>query len=106
MEGEYTTTRRDFIEGQTALNAQMLRGMLDRAKTFTFYVGEIAGGVHSTNSKHYQGRAFDIGVVNGRRVAKSNASSFALMKLAKEHGASLVLGPGDKDHDTHIHIEW
>ena len=54
----------------------------------------IAGGDHSTNSKHYRGKAFDIDTINGVRVG-SGAAHSAFMAACRAYGADEVLGPGD-----------
>src|SRR5690349_10040702 len=53
-------------------------GMLSRMKTLTatygysYYVGFIAGGDHSSGSYHYRGTAKDVSSINGRGVSSSN----------------------------------
>ncbi|MES4909325.1 MULTISPECIES: hypothetical protein [unclassified Streptomyces] len=97
--------------GSVTLNKNMLNSMLklNTAKRFTFRVTEVAGGSHSPRSKHYAGRAFDVGTVNGKRVSTggagyNNAKKF--MRACRSYGAVVVLGPGDSGHSTHVHCEW
>ena len=69
-------------------------------------LGEIAGGSHSKNSRHYAGVALDVNVINGKRVSRLHADYQRFMKMARDLGATEVLGPGDKGHDGHVHIAW
>ncbi|MFI8911476.1 hypothetical protein ACIGW4_07625 [Streptomyces sp. NPDC053513] len=43
--------------------------------------------------------------INGRHVGRK-ADHRGLMKACRALGATLVLGPGDKDHGTHVHCQW
>ncbi|MFJ9742802.1 hypothetical protein [Streptomyces sp. NPDC101166] len=97
--------------GVVALNKTMLNAMLklNTKNRFTFKVTEIAGGSHSAGSAHYKGRAFDVGTVNGSRVSTSGqgyTKAKAFMRACKSYGATLVLGPGDAGHSTHVHCQW
>jgi hypothetical protein len=97
--------------GSVALNKTMLNAMLKlrTSKRFTFKVTEVAGGSHSVGSKHYKGRAFDVGTVNGSKVSLSGSGytkAKKFMKACKAYGAVLVLGPGDAGHSTHVHCQW
>lgn len=92
--------------GTVALDAEMLQGMLDLADQFTFNVSEIAGGVHSANSRHYAGVCFDVNILNGRVVNASHPDFRGLMQSARDAGATEVLGPGDPGHATHVHLAW
>ncbi|MFK0113121.1 hypothetical protein [Streptomyces sp. NPDC091217] len=86
----------------------MLNGVLklNTQYHFTFEVSEFAGGDHSSKSKHYEGRAVDVTWINGRHVGKKGSAHRALMTACRKLRASLVLGPGDRDHDTHVHCQW
>jgi hypothetical protein len=93
--------------GSVALDPNMLQGMLNLANAgFTFTVSEIAGGVHSPNSRHYAGVAFDVNVLNGAAVNASNASVASFKTSGAAQGATEILGPGDPGHDTHVHLGW
>ncbi|MEV0124026.1 hypothetical protein AB0I16_21270 [Streptomyces sp. NPDC050703] len=97
--------------GSVALNKTMLNSMLKlrTSKRFTFKVTEVAGGSHSVGSKHYSGRAFDVGTVNGSRVSPGGSGytkAKKFMRACKTYGAVLVLGPGDAGHSTHVHCQW
>ncbi|OJF15066.1 peptidoglycan-binding domain-containing protein [Couchioplanes caeruleus] len=89
------------------LNINMLRGMvkLDTEKGYSYRVTAIAGGDHSSTSRHYRGRAFDIDTINGRRVG-SGADHRGFMAACRQFGATEVFGPGDAGHSTHIHCAW
>lgn len=92
--------------GTVALNERLLRGLLALAEQFSFGVSEIAGGSHSTNSRHYAGVTADINVINGRHVSASHPNVTAFKALCRTLGATEVLGPGDPNHATHVHAGW
>lgn len=92
--------------GTVALRQTMLQGMLDLADSYNFRVSEIAGGSHGPNSRHYAGIAFDIDRINGAPVNAGNPHFGAFMERAEELGATEVLGPGDPNHNTHVHAAW
>jgi hypothetical protein len=90
------------------LDPLMLGCMKDMVVTYdyTFEVLEISGGDHSSRSYHYRGTAFDVYVINGIRVKKSNPYWPAFLQRARDRGAIETFGPGDAGHDTHIHMAW
>jgi zinc D-Ala-D-Ala carboxypeptidase len=96
--------------GVTAVNLSvpMLDGMLKLATTYgySYRVTEIAGGDHSSTSRHYVGVAFDVDLINGVQVNSSNPYQSAFRSRCAALGATEVLGPGDPDHSTHIHCGW
>lgn len=92
--------------GTIALNIGTLEGLLGLATTYSIGVSEIAGGEHSPNSRHYAGVAFDAYKINGKKVDKNHPDFKKFMTAAKAAGATEVLGPGDKGHDTHVHAAW
>jgi hypothetical protein len=94
-------------EKSVALNLEMLRAMkkLDTEKGYRYRVTAIAGGDHSTKSKHYQGKAFDVDTINGVRVG-SGAAHSAFMAACRALGADETFGPGDAGHATHVHCGW
>lgn len=94
--------------GYVKLRNQMLKTMLYLADTkgYSYRITSIAGGSHSRNSKHYAGIAFDIDMINGRKVGYGNSHCRAFMRASRAKGATEVLGPGDRAHNTHIHIAW
>lgn len=95
--------------GRTSANDTVLEALaaITRAPyNYSVRVSELAGASHSPNSAHYDGDAIDIDMVNGAGVSASNRSVRGLKQAFRDLGASLVLGPGDPDHDTHVHAQW
>ena len=93
--------------GYTKLDTRMLKTMLYIAnKGWTYHVTEIAGGSHSRNSRHYVGVAFDVDRINGVKVRRGNPYMHRFMSICRKRGATEVLGPGDRGHNSHIHIAW
>lgn len=92
--------------GTIALRAPLLDGILALADRYSFRVSEIAGGSHSATSRHYVGVAFDIDRLNGTAVDASNPNVAGVKQAIRDLGATEVLGPGDPDHDTHVHGAW
>ncbi|MFB9902659.1 carboxypeptidase [Allokutzneria oryzae] len=93
---------------KVALDGRMLAGMLklNTDAKYKFRVTTIAGGDHSSTSRHYAGLAFDVDQINGRAVSSSHPKYKAFMKKCREYGATEVLGPGDAGHSTHLHCAW
>jgi zinc D-Ala-D-Ala carboxypeptidase len=92
--------------GSVYLDQRLLAGMLQLANTYTFRVTSIAGGSHSKTSRHYVGVACDVDMINGVEVSSSNPYYREFMQKCRDLGATEVLGPGDKDHSTHVHFTW
>ena len=93
--------------GYTMLDTRMLRAMKILVKEgYSFRVTEIAGGSHSSNSRHYVGTAFDIDYLNGVKMGWGNPYYRKFMRRCKQLGATEVLGPGDRGHRTHLHAAW
>jgi len=94
--------------GETALLNKMLSTMLYLADTkgYSYRVTSIAGGSHSKNSRHYQGIAFDVDMINGRKVNLSNPYCSSFMNSCRAMGATEVLGPGSRGHSSHLHLAW
>lgn len=93
--------------GRTMLDPRMLRAMRTLMNSgYTVRVTELAGGSHSSNSRHYLGVAIDIDYVNGVKVGSSNPHYRSFLQRCREMGATEVLGPGDRGHSTHIHVAW
>jgi hypothetical protein len=92
--------------GTVALNRRMLSGMLSLAERYTYAITELCGGSHSPNSRHYAGIAIDVGVVNGQTVRSSHPDVRDFMRLCRSLGATEVLGPGNANHDHHVHAAW
>lgn len=92
--------------GRVALSFPLLEGLKTFSEDYTFRITALAGGAHSARSRHYLGVSFDIDTLNGQRLDKDHPDFRAFMDLAREMGATEVLGPGHAGHDTHIHISW
>lgn len=92
--------------GAVQLDTRLLEGILRLAERFSFAISEIAGGSHSRTSRHYAGIAMDVNVINGQRVSARHPDVRGFMRACRDLGATEVLGPGDPDHDTHIHCAW
>ncbi|WP_052339673.1 hypothetical protein [Gorillibacterium massiliense] len=92
--------------GTVSLATHLLVGMSVLAQTNSYSVVEIAGGSHSTASRHYQGVAFDINELNGRHIGATHPTFRAFMQACRDLGATEVLGPGDTNHETHVHAAW
>jgi hypothetical protein len=73
---------------------------------FTFNVSEIAGGSHSSLSRHYAGVAFDINQLNGQAISAGHPKLSQLLQAGTNMGAQEVLKPGDAGHSTHVHFAW
>jgi len=94
--------------GSVYLDTRMLNGMLRAADAYSFRVTSIAGGSHSSNSRHYAGLAYDVDVINGVSVGARghDAVVSGFMQTCRNLGANEVLGPGDSGHSSHIHCAW
>jgi hypothetical protein len=84
----------------------MLRGLLALAQEYSFSISEIAGGSHSSNSRHYAGVAADFNKVNGRPINAGHPDLIAFKARCRALGATEVLGPGAPGHATHVHAAW
>lgn len=73
---------------------------------YSFAISEFTGGSHSRRSRHYRGVAIDVNRINGVGVSARNPDYREFMDACRELGATEVLGPGTRDHDTHIHAAW
>ena len=93
--------------GWTMLDVKMLRGLLTLANEgYSFRITELAGGSHSSRSRHYVGTAFDIDMLNGKKMRWGHPSYRRFMKRCRELGATEVLGPGSRGHSSHVHVAW
>jgi hypothetical protein len=94
--------------GYTPLDIRMLKGMLYLAdvKGYKMNISSIAGGSHSSNSRHNSGLAFDVNYINGVKVNSSNPYYRKFMSTCRSLGATEVLGPGFKGHSGHVHVAW
>lgn len=93
-------------EQEVLLKQKLLQGMLDLSEKYTYSVSEITGGRHSDLSRHYIGVAIDITKINGIAVSAHNKYYKEFMQYAKTLGATEVLGPGKKNHGSHVHLGW
>ncbi|MFC4639104.1 peptidoglycan-binding domain-containing protein [Deinococcus hohokamensis] len=95
-----------------ALKRSMLEGMLKIANAGnSFYVTSIAGGVHSTNSDHYAGLAFDIGTWNGVSLGSPNSSHTAARNACIAAGSDPsqtfdAYHDPTGGHKNHVHCAW
>lgn len=92
--------------GSVQLSLNLLRGILSVAGKYTIRVTAIAGGSHSSSSRHYRGLAFDVDTINGRAVNAGNPYFRGLLQACRSAGATELLGPGDAGHSTHTHCGW
>ena len=92
--------------GSVLLSQRMLRGILELSKKYSLRITSIAGGSHSSRSRHYSGIAFDVDTINGRRVSRSHPKFRQFMAEARRLGATEVLGPGSRGHSGHVHVAW
>jgi hypothetical protein len=92
--------------GTTPLDLQMLYGVRQLGQTYTFAISELAGGSHSPTSRHHAGLAVDVNVINGQPVRDTHPDVAAFKEACRTLGATEVKGPGDPNHDTHVHCAW
>jgi hypothetical protein len=91
------------------LDPNMLKAMIymNVWDGYTYRVTALAGSRHgSQNSAHYRGKALDVDQIFGVQVNAANPYWTALKNSCLLYGATVVLGPGDPDHDTHVHCQW
>jgi len=105
--GALTSPQSHVGAKRVQLDPRMLRGLLTLRNSYGYRmnISEFVGGVHSKNSRHYRGLAFDVNEINGIHVG-SGAPHSAFMAACRKLGATEVLGPGDKGHSTHVHCAW
>ena len=105
--GALTSPQSHVGAKRVQLDPRMLRGLLSLRNShgFRFNVSELVGGVHSKNSRHYRGLAFDVNIINGTHVG-NGAPHRAFMAACRKLGATEVLGPGNKGHSRHVHCAW
>ncbi|MFD9051743.1 hypothetical protein [Streptomyces zaomyceticus] len=89
------------------LDPRMLKALITLHDRYGYKlkISEFVGGVHGKNSRHYRGLSFDANFINGIHVG-SGAPHKKVMKLCTTLGATEVRGPGDPNHNTHIHCAW
>lgn len=93
--------------GWTMLDIRMLRALVQLANEgYSFRITELAGGSHSSRSRHYVGVAFDIDKLNGKKVRYGHPSYRRFLKRCRQLGATEVFGPGTRGHSSHLHVAW
>jgi hypothetical protein len=92
--------------GTVALDRRMLRGLVALGEQYGFAVSEFCGASHSPNSRHYAGIAADFNRLNGRPIRAGHPDVAGFMQRCRNLGATEVLGPGNRGHDTHVHAAW
>lgn len=95
--------------GTVDLDEALIDAMVDLHDEhgFSYLVTAISGARHSTNSYHYKGRAVDIGVVDGKVINGSTATTRRLVDACKAMGAVEALGPhNDAHHQDHVHCAF
>ena len=93
--------------GTTRLDVRMLRALhILTREGYSFRITELAGGSHSSRSRHYVGVAFDIDFLNGRKVKPGHPTYRRFLQRCRQLGATEVFGPGTRGHSTHLHIAW
>lgn len=100
-------TRRSERPWARQLDPGMLQSLLDLSEHFSFRISEIAGASHSRRSTHYDGQAFDVDMIEGQAVNAANPYYRDFMEVARDLGATVLIGPGDPkhpDHSTHVHV--
>lgn len=93
--------------GTTRLDLRMLRALYILASEgYRFRITELAGGSHSSRSRHYDGVAFDIDHLNGHKVKPGHPTYRRFLKRCRELGATEIFGPGTRGHSSHLHVAW
>jgi RHS repeat-associated protein len=90
---------------KVSLNENSANAFLSLADKYTMSVSEIAGAKHGDGSLHYQGKAFDVNVINGERATAKNKYLKDFVKDAKALGFTVIAAPAE-GHDTHVHLQW
>lgn len=94
----------DVFLDETLLQSML---MIEQKHGYGYSVTTIAGGSHSSSSRHYSGIAFDLNYINGTKIGFSSRTlNRQFMDLCRSYGATEVLGPGHSGHSTHIHCAW
>lgn len=105
----------DAANKETLLDNRMLNAINIFGKEFgKIRVTTIAGGIHSANSRHYKGKAFDVDMITSIQVRTLNTTEAGkatiqrYMDKCKELGATEVLGPLNQSdgHPNHVHCAW
>ena len=84
--------------GDTWLSPYMLEGLLEIAEYHYIEVIAIAGGVHPPGSRHYEGAAFAISAINGRRITDMPVTiTFSAQPVAPIEAGILPAGSSAED---------
>ncbi len=105
----YTDSGQTGPGGTVGISDNVLKAIIALTNppySYSISISEIAGGVHSANSDHYTGRAFDINTINGANISITNPDFKALMTACTALGATQVIGPPSSGHATHVHCGW
>jgi peptidoglycan hydrolase-like protein with peptidoglycan-binding domain len=96
--------------GSVSLGDALLEAMtaLAQGRGHSYTVTSIAGGVHSSNSYHYRGRAVDIGIVDGVVISGRSTAAISLRRACLALGAVEALGPDNEPygHGDHVHCAF
>jgi hypothetical protein len=97
------------VGGTTRLDRGILKVLLELSGKYKLGVSELAGGVHSKKSAHYDGLAFDISCVDGQVANAGNDSVESLAGDCRRLGARKVFWHNcdpDGHHKTHVHASF
>ncbi len=92
--------------GRVSLSMPLLEGLKTLSDAFSFRITALAGGSHSERSRHYLGVGLDIDTLDGVPLTAQHPKFREFMQMARDLGATEVLGPGSRGHDGHIHAAW
>lgn len=98
----YTHEGRTGPGGEVALSTSLLNGIESLAAGFDIDISEIAGGVHSTTSSHYNGNTMDVNYVDGIHVSNMRSSACQSFEQGcRDAGATYIL-----KEKSHYHIKF
>jgi hypothetical protein len=80
----YTSEYGDARGKQVSLSVGVLYVLHELSKKYTFNVSEVTGGDHSSKSKHYDGMAMDINIINDKHVDYINYNEDFYTNFIKE----------------------
>ena len=86
--------------GRVAIDPRVLSTIKDIGSRHRIRVSEIAGGSHSSGSKHYSGRALDIDMYDGSPV-KSSTNQW-IVGRCRAFGSTYSL----LENGNHFHCQW
>ena len=93
--------------GAVKLDLRMLRALLILAyEGYEFRITELAGGSHSSTSRHYAGVAFDVDHLDGVKIRRGHPTYRDFLNRCRELGATELFGPGHRGHASHLHVAW